>query len=133
MLGHYLMFNRNCEEALKIYEKAFDTKVVIMQKYRDMPADPNFPIPDSDFDLVLHSRLVIEGTEIMCADSSKNLASGNNMYITLTSSNAALMKQAWAILQDEGMIYLELNPTFFAKYHGYLQDKFGVNWMFTVE
>jgi PhnB protein len=55
------------------------------------------------------------------------------MYITLTSSNAEMIKQAWATLKMDGKVYLELNPTFFAKLHGHLQDKFGVNWMFTME
>jgi PhnB protein len=132
MLGHYLMFNRNCEEALKVYERAFDTKVTSMQKYKDMPPNPNFPVAESDSNLVLHSRLVIDGTEIMCADIGQAPASGNNMYITLTSSNEEMIKKAWVALKDGGKIYLELSPTFFAKLHGHLQDKFGINWMFTV-
>jgi PhnB protein len=55
------------------------------------------------------------------------------MYITLTSSNAEMIKQAWDTLKKDGKVYLELNPTFFAKLHGHLQDKFGTNWMFSVE
>lgn len=133
MLGHYLMFNRNCEEALGVYEKAFNTKVITMQKYKDMPPNPNFPVAESDLNLVLHSRLVIDETEIMCADSGQAPIPGSNMYITLTSSNAEMIKQAWFTLKDSGKIYLELNPTFFAKLHGHLQDRFGINWMFTVE
>lgn len=133
MLGHYLMFHRNCEEALKVYEKAFNTKVNMMQKYKDIPPKPNFPVDENDLNLILHSRLVIGGTEIMCADSGQALTYGNNMYITLTTGDAEMIKEAWATLKDGGKIYLELNPTFFAKLHGHLQDKFGVNWMFTVE
>jgi len=127
------MFNKNCEEALKVYEKAFDAKVIMLQKYKDMPADPNFPVAESDLNLVLHSRLVIDGTEIMCADGGEAPTCGNNMYIALTTSNAEMIKQAWVTLKDGSEVYLELNPTFFAKLHGQLQDKFGVNWMFTVE
>lgn len=133
MLGHYLMFNRNCEEALNVYEKAFGTKVTGIQKYKDMPPNPAFPVAEEDLNLVLHSRLVIDGAEIMCADSGQALTSGNNMYITLTSGKAEMIQQAWNALKDGGKIYLELGPTFFAKLHGHLQDRFGINWMFTVE
>ncbi len=133
MLGHYLMFNRNCEEALKVYEKAFDTKIAAIQKYKDMPQSPDFPVAESDLELVLHSQIVIDGTGIMCADSAQNPASGNNMYITLTTDKEEMVKQAWDILKEDGKVYLELCPTFFAKLHGHLQDKFGVNWMFSVE
>jgi PhnB protein len=48
MLGHYLMFNRNCAEALLVYEKAFDAKITEMQKYGDMPPNPNFPVPEEN-------------------------------------------------------------------------------------
>ncbi len=133
MLGHYLMFNRNCEEALKVYEEAFHTKTTMVQKYKDMPSNPNFPIPEQDMNLILHSRLVIDGTEVMCADSGQAPKSGSNMFITLTTGDLKLVEQAWNHLKEGGKIYLELSPTFFAKLHGHLQDKFGVNWMFTVE
>lgn len=133
MIGHYLMFNRNCEEALSVYEKAFNTKVIMMQKYKDMPTNPNFPIAEGDLNLVLHARFAIDGTEIMCADGRYTPVYGNNMFITFTTGNMELVKQAWEILKVDGNIYMELNPTFFAKLHGHLQDKYGVNWMFSVE
>ena len=67
------MFNRNCEEALRAYENAFNTKVAMMQKYKDMPPNPNFPVAEGDMNLVLHSRITIDGTEIACADSGHGL------------------------------------------------------------
>jgi PhnB protein len=133
MLGHYLMFNRNCEEALKAYEKAFDTKAAHIQKYGDMPPNPAFPIEENDLNLILHSRLVIEGVEVMCADSRQTPEAGSNMYISLTTSNDELVKRAWDTLKDGGKVSMELTPSFFARLHGNLQDKFGVNWMFTLE
>jgi PhnB protein len=133
MIGHYLLFSGNCEEALKTYEKAFDTKVIVMQRYRDMPSSPDFPIPESDLNLVLHSRLVIDGSEIMCADSREVPLSGNNMYISITSDDAEKVKRAWEVLKDGGQINMELTPSFFAKLHGNLRDRYGINWMFTAE
>ena len=131
MIGHYLMFNRNCEEALEIYTKAFDAKITEMQKYGDMPPDPAFPVAESDKGLVLHSRLSINGAELMCADAHTRSAGGTNMYVTITTPDAALVKKAWDILKDSGEIYMELAPSFFANLHGSLQDRFGINWMFT--
>ncbi len=131
MLGHYLMFNRNCEEALKTYEKAFGTTISEMQKYSDMPPNPAFPIADQDKNLVLHSRINIEGAELMCADSSEACTSGDNMYVSITTKDEAAVKKAWDILSQGGEVYMELTPSFFAKLHGSLQDRFGINWMFT--
>jgi PhnB protein len=131
MIGHYLMFNRNCAEALKTYAKAFDAKISEMQKYGDMPPNPAFPIAESDKGLVLHARLNINDAELMCADASERIESGTNMYVSITTSDAALVQKAWDILKDGGKIYMELAPSFFASLHGSLRDKFGINWMFT--
>lgn len=132
MLGHYLMFNRNCAEALEVYAKAFDTQVAEKQTYGDMPPNPAFPVAEENKSLVLHARIVIDGMEIMCADSSEPSKSGDNMYISVTTKDAAMVQRAWDILQEGGEIYMKLSPQFFAAAHGSLCDRFGINWMFTV-
>ena len=132
MTGHYLMFNRNCAEAFELYSKAYNAEVSEIQKYGDMPPNPAFPIADSDKNLVLHARMVIDGTEIMGADSRRG-QSGDNMYITVTSKDKAYVEKAWDLLKQDGQIYMELTQTFFAALHGSLKDRFGINWMFTVQ
>lgn len=131
MFSHYLMFNRNCADALATYAKAFGAEIVEMQKYGDMPQGTGFPVADTDRNLVLHARLLWDGTEIMCADSSWHSQAGNNMYVSITTKDAALVQRAWEILKQGGEIYMELAPSFFAAAHGSLRDRFGINWMFT--
>ncbi len=132
MLGHYLMFNRNCAEALEFYKQAFGAEIIEIRKYGDMPPNPAFPIADSDKELVLHARVSIAGDELMCADSSANdCENGSNMYITITTTDEAYVKKAWDILQEDAEVYMELTPSFFASLHGSLRDKFGINWMFS--
>jgi len=97
----------------------------------DMPPNPAFPISDSDKDLVLHSRLQLDSMEIMCADSSERSTSGDNMYVSITTKDASFVQRAWDVLKQDGEIYMELAPSFFATLHGSLQDKFDINWMFT--
>ncbi|KAA6303584.1 MAG: hypothetical protein EZS26_000135 [Candidatus Ordinivivax streblomastigis] len=71
MVGHYLMFNRNCSEALEVYAKAFTAKITEIQKYGDMPPNPAFSIAEDDKGLVLHARLNINGEEMMFTASKK--------------------------------------------------------------
>jgi PhnB protein len=132
MIGHYLMFNRKCMEALETYVNVFDAKIGEVQKYGDMPHDPAFPIAEGDKELVLHARLTIDGTELMCADTSEKSSAGGNMYITVTTPDAALVQKAWDALKDGGEVYMDIAPSFFARLHGSLRDRFGINWMFTV-
>jgi len=132
MLGHYLMFNRTCADALAAYAEIFGVPVQDQQRYGDMPPSPDFPVAEADKDLVLHSRLVIDGGEIMGADSTGRHQIGSNMYVTVTTKDADLVTNAWAALEVDGEVYMPLTPTFFSLGHGSLRDRFGVNWMFTI-
>jgi PhnB protein len=132
MAGIYLMFNGKCKEALALYEKAFNVKIGEIQQYGDMPPNPNFPVSDDKKDRILHSKFVLDGTEIMCSDSSGESRSGSNMYVSVTTKDGNLVNQAWDVLKNSGEIYMELQPSFFALAHGSLRDQFGINWMFTV-
>lgn len=131
MIGHYLMFNRNCAEAINLYEKAFGIKAKEIQKYGDMPPNFAFPISESDKQLVLHAKLQLDGMEIMCADSFEKNMRGNNMYVSITVKDQAFVQKAWDVLKQDGEVYMELTPSFFAALHGSLRDNFGINWMFT--
>ncbi len=130
MISHYLMFNRNCAEALKLYEAAFGARLGEVQTYGDMPPNPDFPVPESDKGLVLHARFTIGGAEFMCADSSGRSDAGNNMYVSVTE-DAAFVQKAWDALKPGSEIYMDLAPSFFASLHGSLRDRFGISWMFT--
>jgi PhnB protein len=67
----------------------------------------------------------------MCADGSAQNSSGGNMFVSITTNDAALVQKAWDVLKQGATMYMELAPSFFANLHGSLQDRFGINWMFT--
>lgn len=131
MIGVYLMFGGNCAQALAVYEQAFGVKAQEVQTYGDMPPNPAFPIAPEDKGLVLHARIQIGGVDLMCADSKQHTAVGDNMYVSITTEDAALVQKAWDTLGQDGEVYMELAPSFFAVLHGSLRDRFGINWMFT--
>lgn len=131
MLGFYLMFNRNCAEAIETYKDALDAELVKVRRYSDLPPDPKFPIAEGDKDLILHAQLRVNGMDMMCADSFKRSTPGENMYVAVTTKDAAFVQKAWDVLKQDGEVYMELAPSFFASLHGSLRDKYGVNWMFS--
>lgn len=132
MLGHYLMFNRNCAEALAVYSEAFGAQIIEKQTYGDMPANPAFPVSEANKAQILHARLRIGDAELQCDDATERSVTGDNMYVSFTSCDETVVRNAWDLLKDGGEIYMDLAPSFFAVAHGSLRDKFGVNWMFTV-
>jgi len=133
MIGYYLMFNNNAQEALDVYEKAFGAKVLHKQTYGDMPPNPDFPVAEEDRGLVLNVQFEIAGTVLMASDVGQLAADvGNNMYVTVTTADKGLVTKAWELLKDGGEVINDLQPTFFAELHGSLRDKFGIGWMFSV-
>lgn len=131
MLGVYLSFNGNCKEALKLYEEAFNAKIEESLNYKDVPSTENFEVKEEMKDWILHSRISICGSTIMCADSYLPTTSSNNTYVSITVNDEELVRKAWEVLKDGAIIYHELAPSFFATAHGSLKDKFGINWMFS--
>lgn len=133
MIKPYIMFNRECEEAFTLYQKAFDGEMLAFQKYRDMPPNPDFPIAESDKDLVLHVELKLtENGVIMGADGKRTLADAEKVHISVELDSGEHAQKAWNMLTDGGIVHMDLQPTFFAKLHGAVKDKFGISWMFTV-
>lgn len=133
MIKPYLMFNRECEEAFKLYQKAFDGEMVSIQKYGEMPPSPNFPVEESDKDLVLHAQLRLTETGfIMGSDVNRDINNGENVCISVEPNSEELAEKAWNVLKEGGEIQMELQQTFFAKLHGTMKDKYGVIWIFTV-
>jgi PhnB protein len=125
------MFGGNCKDAIRSYEEAFGAKTDYVHKYSDMPPNPAFPVPEAKKDLVLNAKMDILGTQFMCADATDSKP-GSNMYVSIAADEASVRK-AWDILKKDGKVFMELSPQFFAKLHGSLQDKYGINWMFSVD
>lgn len=132
MIGHYLMFDRNCSQALDAYEEAFGACVRSIRRYGDMPARPGFSISQEDQGLILNACIEIDGAELMCADMSGPCACGNNQYVSVVLDDPKRAQRIWDVLRQGGDIFMELAPSFFADLHGSLRDRFGICWMLTV-
>jgi PhnB protein len=133
MIAPYLMFNRQCDEAFKMYQEAFDGEMVSIQKYGDMPSNPEFPVADNDKDLVLHAQLKLtEAGFIYGSDGGRDFGNGSKVSISVELDSEERAQKAWEALKEGGSVYMDLQPTFFSKLHGSVQDKYGVTWMFTV-
>ncbi len=133
MIKPYLIFNRECAQAFKLYQEAFDGEMVNVQKYGDMPPNPQFPVAESDKDLVLHAQLRLTETGfIMGSDSKRDYQNGDKVCISVEIDSEERAKKAWDVLKGGGSIQMDLQQTFFARLHGTVKDKYGVTWMFTV-
>ena len=130
----YLMFNGNCMEAIKLYEKAFNTKVNYCQ-YKDAPSSEHYPKKPGTEELVMHGVLPIGNETIYLADTAPDQPSifGNGSFVCVELDNAGDIKSAFEALKEGGKVFYEVQETFWSKCYAELEDKFGLKWSIMIE
>jgi len=131
----YVNFNRNCREAVEYYSEIFKTEKPEIMTFEEMPTDPKFILSEEDKNLVLHTSLNICGSTVMFSDVFPGMPffKGNNISLTIISSDMDQLKDFFNKLKVEGKVDMELQETFWSKCYGSLTDKFGVIWQFNYE
>ncbi|WP_274365303.1 VOC family protein [Paenibacillus thermotolerans] len=131
----YLNFNGNCREAVEYYAKVFGNENPQIMTFGQMPQDSNHPLPEEAKNLVLHARLNISGSNVMFSDTFPGMpfTVGNNVNLTLNSTNLDEVKSAFDQLKEGGKVNMELQETFWSKCYGSLTDKFGIEWQFNYD
>ncbi|MCU6712601.1 VOC family protein [Paenibacillus sp. J5C_2022] len=130
----YLNFNGNCREAAQFYAKVFDTELQEMMTFGQTPPSPEFPMPEEAKDLIMHTRLTIQGSNVMFSDVFPGMpfTVGNNVSLTVQSKDPEVLSSAFNQLKDGGEVQMELQETFWSKKYGSLTDKFGIVWQFNL-
>ncbi|MFD2611153.1 VOC family protein [Paenibacillus gansuensis] len=130
----YLNFNGNCRDAVLYYAKVFGQPEPKIMAFGDVPADPNYPMPDEAKNMVMHSRLEISGSRVMFSDvfPGMKFIEGNNVSLSLVLDNEDELRSYFQQLSDGGTVGMELQETFWSKCYGQLQDKFGIHWQFNL-
>ena len=133
-INPYLLFNGNCEAAFLFYQSVFGGEFPYMGKFKDMPADGNFPPPSAaDAERVMHVSLPIgNGSILMGSDSnsqSGDVVIGANVSISINTESRAEADKLFNGLSAGGNAFMPMNTTFWGAYFGMFIDKFGIHWM----
>jgi len=131
----YLYFNGNCREAVEYYAQVFETEKPQIMAYGDNPPNPEYSLPEEAKNLVMHSRLNINGSNVMFSDvfPGSPFTVGNNISLAYVSKDIDQVKQLFNKLKDGGSVKMELQETFWSKCYGNLTDKFGIEWQLSHE
>jgi len=133
-INPYLVLNGDGQEAVKFYENALDAKVVSVAAFGDMPANPEFPIPEEAKNRIMHAHLKINNTDLMISDTfpgQPKETAGSQVSIAVSIENVEKSKEVFEKLQDGGHIIMPLQETFWSPSYGQLTDKFGITWQVT--
>lgn len=134
-LAPYLMMNGNAKEAIKFYEHALEAKLLFLQTFKEMPENPEFPLPEEAKDLVSHAMLKVGESDLMFSDNfpGQPHSVGNQVTICISTNDKEKSKQIFEALQQGGQVVMPLQETFFSPAYGIVTDKFGVTFQIFTE
>jgi PhnB protein len=132
MLSTYLFFNGNCEQAIKLYEKVFGGKIVMMMRNADAPSEARMPnTPDN---MVMHVRLDIGNMMLLASDCPPNMYDKPQGFrVMFGVEKAAEGERVFNALAEGGSVQMPYQKTFWAHRFGMVTDKFGTPWMINCE
>ena len=134
-MNPYLVMEGNAKEAIQFYEKALDAKVIMVQTFGEMPANPDFPLPESARDRISHALLKVGETDLMFSDTfpGQPVQSSNQVQICIMTDQTEQAKRIYEALREGGQVVMPLQETFWSPAYGIVADKYGVNWNISTE
>lgn len=134
-MNPYLVMDGNAKEAIQFYEKALDAQVIMVQTFGEMPANPDFPLPESARDRISHALLKVGETDLMFSDTfpGQPVQSNNQVQICIMTDQAEQAKRIYEALREGGQVVMPLQETFWSPAYGIVADKYGVNWNISTE
>lgn len=127
-MSPYLNFDGTAKEAVYFYEKALGGTIVSLFTFGDMPADPNFPMPDEMKNRVMHAHLKVGEADLMFSDTFPGMdyQPGDTVTIAIYPTEETRARDIFAALEDGGQVVVPLQKTDWSPLYGRVKDKFGV-------
>jgi PhnB protein len=130
-LNAYLLFNGNCAEAFKFYEKLLGGKIIQMQTHGESPEASK--TPPGQKDKILHVHMTIGNDVLMGSDAPpEHFEKPQGFSMTFAPSNPADGERIFNALADKGTVKMPYQATFWAAGFGMCVDRFGIPWMVNV-
>jgi PhnB protein len=124
----YLLFNGQCEAAMRFYEKCLDGKITMIMTYGESPAAGHMPAELGK--QIIHATLTLGDFQLQASDCPPDLyKKPQGFAVTLQISDLAKGESIFNALAAGGKTVMPFGKTFWAKGFGQLEDKFGIPWM----
>jgi PhnB protein len=128
----YLNYGGNCREAFEFYAKHLGGTIEMLTTHGEAPGPAQGPADWKD--KVLHARLDLGETKVLAADVPPDrFQPMRSAYLTLMLDDEQQAESVYALLSENGQIFMKMEETFFAKRFAMLRDRFGTSWMLLCE
>ncbi|MCH4886029.1 VOC family protein [Acidaminobacter sp. JC074] len=128
----YVNFQGQAKEAITFYAEILGTNEPNIMYYKDLPPDPNFPVPEACKDWVMHGSINYNDQIIMFSDQLPHVdyKQSNAVGLLIDLDDEKALKALYDKFSDGATIEMPFAETFWAKGFGSLIDKFGIYWQF---
>lgn len=125
----YINFHGQAREAMEFYHGIFGGKLDLLA------ANPGgAPQPAGPNDTIMHARLAADAVTIMGSDGMPQYPPtvGDNVALALMGSDRERLTKAFDTLTEGGKVKQTLKTESWDDTFGWLEDKFGINWMVNI-
>lgn len=137
MIMPYLSFMGDCEEAFRLYQRAFDGQEPLLARYSDAP-DSAYPgMDESQKSKIMHGHVMLtESGGISGADVIWPVEKGSSINIHVYCPSVQKAQRAFDTLAEEGTVVGPLQPN--PPPHdngvsGSVVDKYGFTWVLSAQ
>ncbi len=133
-INPYIHFNGNAEEAFTFYKSIFGGEFATVVRFKDMSANPEFPIPDNEANKIMHIALPIGKTSILMASDTPEFMGKHNenetrSKISISAESKEEADKLFNGLSAGGKVEFPISDSPWGSYFGMFRDKFGIEWM----
>ncbi|UOY91013.1 VOC family protein [Ectobacillus sp. JY-23] len=122
----YLTFGGNAREALTYYKEVFEGEIIGMQTF----GEAQFPTPPEMDNKIMHAQFKKDDLFFMVSDAflNQSVHQGNNISLALELESEEEIQTLYKRLSANGIVFMELQDTFWGAKFAKVQDAFGVIW-----
>ncbi len=128
-IDSYLVFDGNCADAMRFYERTLGGKLMLMT-HAESPMAAQTP-PGSE-NRIMHARLELEGGGLLMgsdAQAGQPYEGMKGFSLSLIYSDLGEARRVFDALAAGGQTRMAFQKTFWAGGFGMLADRFGTPWM----
>ncbi len=126
----YLIFDGNCADAMRFYEKALGGKLEVLMSGAESPIAAQMPKEFAH--RILHARLALPGGGLLYAgDAPAHVPYEGirGVSIALDYDTLAAAEKVFAALAEGGQVQMPMQAAFWARRWGMVIDRFGTPWI----
>ena len=133
-INPYIHFNGNAEEAFTFYKSVFGGEFATLVRFKDMPANPDFPMPEEELNKIAHIALPIDKTNVLMASDTPAFMGKHNenetrSKISIAAESKEEADKLYNGLSAGGNVEMPIAESPWGTYFAMFRDKFGIEWM----